>query len=112
MKIVCDRAALLDALAMAASVVPNRSPAPVMLCLKLTAADGVLSIQATDGELGLTVHVSSVQVDEPGEALLPADKLTQITRACDDSTLSINWCDSSSAAFFSSRATSYWRRSL
>jgi hypothetical protein len=61
-----------------------------MLCLKLTAADGVLSIQATDGELGLTVHVSSVQVDEPGEALLPADKLTQITRACDDSTLSIS----------------------
>jgi DNA polymerase-3 subunit beta len=90
MKIVCDRAALLDALAMAASVVPNRSPAPVMLCLKLSAADDVLSIQATDGELGLTVHVSSVQVDEPGEALLPADKLTQITRACDDSTLSIS----------------------
>ena len=35
MKIVCDRAALLDALAMAASVVPNRSPAPVMLCRRL-----------------------------------------------------------------------------
>ena len=40
MKLVCSRDALAEALAVAGSVVVSRTPAPVLLCLKLEAKDG------------------------------------------------------------------------
>jgi DNA polymerase-3 subunit beta len=93
MKLICDRLSLSDALTMASGVVASRTPRPVLLCLKLvakkSAEGGVLQISATDGEIGLVVSVPNVDIKEEGEALIPADKLNQIVRACDDSTLSI-----------------------
>ncbi|MDZ4754523.1 MAG: DNA polymerase III subunit beta [Phycisphaerae bacterium] len=89
MKLVCDRSALLDALALAGGVVVSRTPSPALLCFKFVAADGILTISATDTEVGLSVPVASVSVTDEGEALIPADKLNQIVRASEDSTLSI-----------------------
>ncbi|MDZ4829855.1 MAG: DNA polymerase III subunit beta [Phycisphaerae bacterium] len=89
MKLVCDRIALLDALALTSGVVASRTPAPALLCLKFVAKDGILTISATDTEIGLSAPVASVSVSEEGEALIPADKLNQIVRASEDSTLSI-----------------------
>ena len=57
MRIVCDRAALVDALAMASGVVASRTPAPVLLCVKLVAKDGTLSLHTTDTEIGLVVNL-------------------------------------------------------
>lgn len=94
MKLICDRLALSDALTMASGVVASRTPSPVLLCLKLTAkksaSGGQLQISATDSEIGLVVTVPNVDIKEEGEALIPADKLNQIVRACDDSTVSIS----------------------
>jgi DNA polymerase-3 subunit beta len=94
MKLVCDRLSLSDALTMASGVVASRTPRPVLLCLKLVAkksgSAGSLQISATDGEIGLVVTVPNVDIKEEGEALIPADKLNQIVRACDDSTVSIS----------------------
>ena len=94
MKLICDRLSLSDALTMASGVVASRTPSPVLLCLKLVAkkssAGGTLQISATDSEIGLVVTVPNVDIKEEGEALIPADKLNQIVRACDDSTVSIS----------------------
>ncbi len=89
LKIVCDRSALVDALTLASSVVLSRTTVPVLLCVKLTARDGTLRLSATDQDLRLSLTLSSVEVHSDGDALVPADKLSQIVRSCDDSTLAI-----------------------
>jgi len=89
MKLVCSRDALAEALAVAGSVVVSRTPAPVLLCLKLEAKDGLLSVSATDTEIGLVLGVAEVDIREEGAALIPADKLNQIVRASGDDALTI-----------------------
>lgn len=89
MKIVCDRTALLDALTMATSVVMSRTTVPMLLCVKLGARDGALRLWATDQDIRLTLQLASVEVHTDGEALIPADKLQQIVRSCDDTTLTL-----------------------
>lgn len=89
MKVVCDRAVLLDALTMAAGVVVSRTPTPVLLCVKLAARDGSLVVASTDLEIGLQLGVHQVDIEEDGEALVPADKLLQIVRALDDPTVTL-----------------------
>ena len=88
MKLVCSRDALAEALAVAGSVVVSRTPAPV-LCLKLEAKDGLLTVSATDTEIGLVLGVAEVDIREEGSALIPADKLNQIVRASGDDALTI-----------------------
>jgi DNA polymerase-3 subunit beta len=63
MKVICDRGALLDAV--------------------------TLTLSATDLEVGLRLTVEEVDVQDEGDLLVPADKLTQIVRASDDATLTI-----------------------
>lgn len=89
MKVICDRAALLDALRLAGGVIVSRTPKPVLACVKLTAGDGVLTVAATDLEVALRLHTTKVEIQEQGEALIPADKLNQIVAESNDTTLSI-----------------------
>ncbi|UCD75915.1 MAG: hypothetical protein JSV91_03145, partial [Phycisphaerales bacterium] len=93
MKVICDRAALLDAVTAVGSVVASRTPTPVLQCVKLSASDGVLTLAATDLEIGLRLGVEQVEVEDDGEALVPADKLTQIVRTSEDPTLTIETDD-------------------
>jgi DNA polymerase-3 subunit beta len=85
MKVLCDRGALLDAINLISGVVANRSPRPQLKCVKLTATKdgqaGQLMLEATDAELSMTLLTERVDVEQPGEALIPADKLAQIVRA-------------------------------
>lgn len=89
MKVICDRAALLEAVNLVTSVVPSRGPSPVLQCVKLRAADGLLTLAATDAEVGLRLGIEQVDVEDPGEALIPADKFAQIVRSSDDATLTL-----------------------
>ncbi len=89
MKVICNRGALLDALLMTGNVVAARTPKPVLQCVKLTAADNSLTIAATDLEVAIRYIDNQVQIEQPGEALLPADKLRDIVRESVDDTLSI-----------------------
>ena len=50
-------------------------------------------LAATDLEVGLRLTVDQVDVEDAGEALIPADKLTQIVRNSDDPTLTIETVD-------------------
>ncbi len=85
MKVLCDRGALLDAINLISGVVANRSPRPQLKCVKLTATKdgqaGQLMLEATDAELSMTLLTERVDVEQAGEALIPADKLAQIVRA-------------------------------
>ena len=89
MKVICNRGALLDALTVTGNVVASRTPKPVLQCVKLTAADDRLTLAATDLEVAIRYSDSQVQVEQGGEALLPADKLRDIVRESMDDTLSI-----------------------
>jgi DNA polymerase-3 subunit beta len=90
MKIICNRGALLDALNVAGNVAAGRTTKPVLLCVKLSAEGDKLTIAATDLEVAIRYSDAQVQVEEPGEILLPADKLRDIVRESVDDTLSID----------------------
>lgn len=89
MKVVSDRAALLDAVNLVSGVVASRTPRPQLTCVKMTAEkrddqpQGSLTLVGGDGEMSLRLNTVNVDVQEPGEALIPADKLRQIIAAED-----------------------------
>jgi DNA polymerase-3 subunit beta len=89
MKVICNRGALLEALMVAGNVVASRTPKPVLQCVKLTAADDRLTIAATDLEVAIRYSDNQVQIEQPGEILLPADKFRDIVRESVDDTLAI-----------------------
>ena len=89
MKVICNRGALLEALSIAGTVSSGRTPKPVLQCVKLTAGEDRLTIAATDLEVGVRYIDSSVQVEQQGETLVPADKLRDIVRESIDDTLSL-----------------------
>lgn len=89
MKVICDRGVLVEALNLAGAVVVSRTPKPVLLCVKLTADKAGLRIAATDLEVGIDLTIEQVEVAEPGEAVVPADKLNAIVRESVDPTITI-----------------------
>jgi len=94
MKVICERAALLEAVNQVSGVVASRSPRPQLTCIKLSAsksdAGAELTLSGTDAEISLTVRIGRVDVAEEGSALIPADKLRQIISAEDnESTLTL-----------------------
>src|SRR5215218_10058004 len=89
MKVICNRGALLDALTVTGNVVAARTPKPVLQCLKLTAENDTLTVAATDLEVAIRYSDNQVQIEQPGETLLPADKLRDIVRESVDDTLAI-----------------------
>jgi len=78
MKVIAQRAALQDALALVGSIAASRSPKPVLQCVKLVAEGDVLTLMATDHEVGARYRITAVQIEEPGEVLVSADKLRGI----------------------------------
>jgi DNA polymerase-3 subunit beta len=90
MKVICQRVALLEAISVAGLVVPTRSPKPVLQCLKLTAGDDKLTIDATDLELAVKFVDAAVQVESPGATLVPADRLRDIVRESSDDTIALS----------------------
>jgi len=90
MKVICNRSALVEAVSIAGMVVPARSPKPVLQCVKLTVADGQLTVAGTDMEVSIRCRDGQVQIDTPGETLVQADKLTAIVRESVDDTLSLS----------------------
>jgi DNA polymerase-3 subunit beta len=89
MKVICNRGALLDALTVTGNAVAARTPKPVLQCLKLTAEGNTLTVAATDLEVAIRYTDNQVQIEQPGETLVPADKFRDIVRESVDDTLSI-----------------------
>ncbi len=80
MKIRCPKEPLLAAVQTAASVVPARSPKPVLANVKLDATREGAVISATDLEVGIRVAVDGVETEAAGSVLLPSGRLIAILR--------------------------------
>ena len=88
MKLICDRAVLAAAVQLAQQVVATRAAVPALSCIKLTAKDGRLTLQAADKDIAVEVPVAAVEVKEAGEALVPAKKLAEVVNECEGATIS------------------------
>ncbi len=103
MKVSFNRSALAEALSLLVSVVPARTPKPVLRCVKITASGKEVRLCATDLEVGLNYLISEVEVERDGELVVEADRLTAIVResaedvlvlAADGTTCQIRGADS------------------
>lgn len=89
MKIKFDRDALQEALGLVTTVIPSRTPKPILQCLKITASADAVFLGATDMEAGITYKINQVEVGEQGVAVLPADKFSSIIRESADEFIEI-----------------------
>ena len=94
MKVKFNRVALAEALGLATSVVPSKTPKPILQCVKISAKDDVVKFSATDLEAGINLVVSQVEVIEPGDIVVSADKFNSIVRESIDDVISIETKDS------------------
>lgn len=83
MKIIIERTALLGSLGHVQSVVERRNTIPVLSNVLLTAANGSLSLLATDMDLEISETVEA-EVVRPGSATAPAHTLYDIARKLPD----------------------------
>lgn len=90
MKVRCETKVLADSLALVGSVVPARSPKPVLANVRLVAADGKLELHATDLEVGIRREVPVIEIEEPGEVLLPAAQANNIVREATAKEITLN----------------------
>jgi len=88
-KVICPREALLSATQLTGVAVAVRELKPILRNLKAIADGQNFTLMATDLELGIRHEMRGLRVEEPGEAILPAVKMTQILREATDSELVI-----------------------
>jgi DNA polymerase-3 subunit beta len=93
MKFLCSRQALQEALGLVGSVVSARSPKEVLKSVRLACDQNRLCVEGTDLEVAARAIISQVEVAEPGEALLPADRLAQLVRESPQDTLTVESAD-------------------
>lgn len=89
MKLTCDREKLLHAFQMAASVVPPRSPKPILENVKLEATVQRATLMASNLEVGLRTDVSGFEVEVPGNIVLPIRRFGSILRESSDERIHI-----------------------
>src|SRR5882672_9822868 len=89
MKASCNREELLSAFQMVSGVVPARSPKPILLNVKLIADKESAVLLATDLEVGMRSKVSGVEVESPGELVLPTARVLAILRESTDPVIEI-----------------------
>src|SRR6185312_11805468 len=83
MELELKRADLMKSLAIASEVAPPKSPIPILKCVRMTAADGRLVIDASDNIVSCSL-ASEARVDRPGCVAVPAAQLSDLVRAMPD----------------------------
>lgn len=89
MKIKFNRTALQEALALVTSIVPSRTPKPILQCLRISCERDAVTICATDLEVGINFQVVQVEIETAGDVVLPADKLASIVRESVDEVIEV-----------------------
>lgn len=85
---IFNRKQLLEALKFAGSVVPDRTPSPVLQFVRLTAASWGFAVTGTDGQVRVTVRGRPLD-SEPLVCLLPASRVQQLLAAGSDEEVTI-----------------------
>jgi DNA polymerase-3 subunit beta len=84
MKTILPRQDFQDALTAIATLTGGRTTRPVLACVRLSAEGERLELSATDGEAGLRLGVPALSVEEPGEVVVPAERVLAIVRELTD----------------------------
>jgi len=87
MKVTFNRSALAEALGLVISVVPSRTPKPVLRCVRIVAEGKEVRVCATNLEAGLNYLVSEVEVQRDGEIVVEANHLNDIVRESSEDVL-------------------------
>ena len=83
MKFTAEREAILSSLQSVIGVIERRQTMPILANVLLSAANGRLSITATDLEVEL-VALGTTEVQQPGDITVPGRKFVDIIRALPD----------------------------
>ena len=94
MKIKFNRSALQEALGLVTSVVPSRTPKPILQCLRILANEDGVQVCGTDLEVGINCQVAQAEVEKPGDVVLPADRVNAIIRESVDDVIEFESIDS------------------
>jgi DNA polymerase-3 subunit beta len=89
MKLRVNRHELGEALAAVSGVTASRTPKPILQCVLMEAQGDCCVLKATDLEISVRFTVTQVEVEEKGDILVSAEKLSQIVRESGDEILSL-----------------------
>jgi DNA polymerase III subunit beta len=89
MKAICPRDGLLSAVQLVSAAIPSREIKPILRNIKAIADPDRCTLMATDLEIGIRLDVMGMSVQEPGEAILPAQRLLSILREARDDELTV-----------------------
>ncbi|MCU0863650.1 MAG: DNA polymerase III subunit beta [Planctomycetes bacterium] len=93
MKILCDRTALQEAVNVVSSVVPVKTPKPILQNILVRAEGDGITLFATDLEMAARVQLDSVKVSRKGSVLLPAKETSALLRELSDPTVTLESTD-------------------
>lgn len=94
MKLLCPRGALTAAFQTVSGVVPARTPKEILQNTKLEASKTGAVLIGTDQEVGIRYTLGEVDVQRPGEVLLPTSRVLSILREMQGDTVTIEATDS------------------
>lgn len=80
MKLTVNKKSLSTALSAVGSIVPARSPKPLLLNVRLQVKDGTAILTGSDSEIDMRYEIPDVRADEDGELLLPTRRAIEILR--------------------------------
>ncbi|MGE0756380.1 MAG: DNA polymerase III subunit beta [Pirellulaceae bacterium] len=89
MKCMCHRETLLVAFQTAATVVPSRTPKPILKNVRIDMTTEGGLVTATDMEVGIRIEVPTVEVEVPGSFIAPVGLFGSILRESSDTKLAI-----------------------
>ena len=87
MKVQFNREGLNQALALLTTIVPERTPKPILRCVKIDAAKDSVRIYGTDLEVGVNYLILAADVQKEGQVVVPAGRLAAVVRESADETL-------------------------
>jgi DNA polymerase-3 subunit beta len=90
MIIQCQRDGLLAACQLVGVAVAARTPKAILTNIKAVAEADRLTLIGTDLEVGIRYELAGVRVEEAGEAILPASRLTSILRESPDAEVAVD----------------------
>lgn len=94
MKLVLNRLAFQEALALAGTVIPRSTPKPILQCVRIQTEKGKVFLSATDLEVGIICRIEQVEIAEEGDVVVPAEKVSAIVRETADETLTLEESES------------------
>ena len=89
MKATCDREALREGLSIINSVIPTKSPKPILENICIVATDDALELVGTDQEVAVRYRIEKCDVTEPGPVVVPARVAFDFVRDLGGSMVSI-----------------------